>query len=79
MEEFKCTDEGQLAWHLRIKYECSCASKIIDCSQEQYIDNLLAKYGMENCNSVLTPMIQNTRLRKHDCPPPGQEDEERAT
>eukprot|EP00961_Rhodomonas_salina_P010172 136866-Rhodomonas_salina.1 len=42
MEEFKCTDEGQLSWHLGIKYERDRARKIIDCSQEQYIDDLLA-------------------------------------
>lgn len=79
MSEYKCTDEGSLSWHLGIKYERDRAKKLIDCSQEAYINDLLIDSGLADCNAVSTPMVPNTRLRVDDCPPKEEHNEERTT
>ncbi len=47
--EYKCTDKGELGWHLGIKYGRDQRNKTIDASQVQYIDNLLEKTCMTDC------------------------------
>ncbi len=65
---YKCTDEGGLSWHLGIKYERNRKERTIDCSQTQYIEDLLKANGMEDCNPVLTPLEPHARLSKDQCP-----------
>ncbi|MBW0568162.1 hypothetical protein O181_107877 [Austropuccinia psidii MF-1] len=55
-------DLGEVSYVLGIKITRNRALQTIALSQELYIDKILKEYGMEDCKSVVTPMIQNERL-----------------
>lgn len=46
---------------------------VVAIDQEQYIDKLLAKFNMVDCNAAPTPLDVNQRLTKEMCP--GTEEE----
>ena len=58
--EFKVKDMGLLSWLLGIQIEHSNSS--LTLSQSAYIDRILSKFSMQNCNPVSTPIDQNNRL-----------------
>lgn len=58
--EFKVTDMGLLHWLLGIRIEIN--DEGISLSQSAFIDKILARFGMESCNPVSTPMDHNIRL-----------------
>ena len=60
--EFEVKDLGQLHWLLGIKIEFTDSA--ITLSQETYIDKILDKYGMTDCNSLSTPLDPNIQLRE---------------
>lgn len=58
--EFKVNDMGLLHWLLGIRIDFTDDG--ITLSQSAFIDKLLTKFRMEDCNPVSTPMDANQRL-----------------
>ena len=62
---FDMKDLDEAKWILQMKIERSergtGSSKLL-INQEQYIDMILERYGMSNCNPVRTSMANNTHL-----------------
>ena len=58
------TDLGLLHYYLGIEVDQN--PKYIFISQKKYIDDLLNKFRMLDCNSVSTPMEQNQKLVSHE-------------
>ncbi|MBW0497754.1 hypothetical protein O181_037469 [Austropuccinia psidii MF-1] len=59
---FKMEDLGEIQYALGIKASWDRKLKTISLSQELYVHKILAKFGMMECKSVATPMIQGTHL-----------------
>lgn len=70
-QRFKMKDEGELKWCLgmRISYH----KDRITIDQEQYIKNMLARFGMDECKAAPTPASLGVRLSKKDSPRTNQE------
>jgi hypothetical protein len=60
--EFDITDLGLATWLLGL--HITYTSEGINVSQEQYIDKLLKKFGMESSRPVSTPLDKGNKLRK---------------
>jgi len=60
--EFKVNDMGPLHWLLGIQIDFNDAG--ITLSQSSYIDKLLDRFSMQNCNPISTPVDANHRLTK---------------
>ena len=48
----------------------------IEINQEQYIEKLLKRFGLERCKSVETPLAK-IKLTREDCPQEGSEEQGR--
>lgn len=59
---FAMEDLGECKYSLGIQLERDRAAKTITLYQTKYIDNMLLKYGMDECISTSTPMIPNSHL-----------------
>ena len=62
---FEMKDLGKARWILQMKVERSdirLALRTISMSQEQYVEEILERHGMANCNSAKTPMENNIQL-----------------
>jgi hypothetical protein len=57
---FEMIDLGHLHYYLGI--EVIQNSRYIFISHKKYIEELLNKFGMDECNHVFTPMEQNLKL-----------------
>jgi hypothetical protein len=60
--EFKVNDMGTVHWLLGIRIDIDNIG--IRLSQTAYIDTILTRFGMQDCNPVSTPLDVNHRLRK---------------
>lgn len=60
--EFKVSDMGTLHWLLGIQIGYNEAGLML--SQTAYIQRILIKFDMQNCNPVSTPIESNHRLRE---------------
>ncbi|MBW0491237.1 hypothetical protein O181_030952 [Austropuccinia psidii MF-1] len=58
---FEMDDLGEACFVLGIKVTRDRVLKTVALSQELYINKILGEYGMQDCKSVVTPMIQNER------------------
>jgi len=54
--------DGNLEWFLSVRYAFDMKSGAIGCNQEAYIDQLLSKYGLDQCNPTKLPMNPGTDL-----------------
>jgi hypothetical protein len=70
--KFQMKDLGEAKQILGLRVTKSDGAVSID--QGRYIDELLAKFKMQDCNPVSTPLDVNQRLSKEMCP---KNDEER--
>eukprot|EP00253_Pinus_taeda_P029479 PITA_29479 len=59
-KSFEMTDLGYVHYNLGI--EVTQHPKSIFLSQKKYIEDLLKKFGMTECNTLTTPMEQNLKL-----------------
>ena len=75
-KRFTISEVGPLDDLLSMKINYSRINRTMTLSQKHFIDKLLQKSGMQNCNTVSTPMSTSARLTKEDCPqsPAEQED-----
>ena len=75
--EFKLSDIGDIHWLLGIQITRNCESGYSECksdkcdsvhsislNQSVYIDQILLRFGMTNCNPVTHPMDTKIQLRK---------------
>ena len=60
-------DLGLLDWILGMEVVQDPAAKMIRLNQTKYIQDLLVKFNIHDCN-VSTPMDDRDRLSKSDCP-----------
>ena len=61
---FTITDKGKLQWLLGI--EITETERAIELCQRQYIVQILQRFGMQNSNSVSTPLDKKIQLQKAD-------------
>ena len=54
-KRMKMKNEGKVHWYLSVKYDRDPISGAVSASQELYINQILKKWGLENCNSLPTP------------------------
>jgi len=62
---FDMKDLDEAKWILQMKIERSrrdTGSSKLSISQEQYVETILERHGMSNCNPARTPMASNTHL-----------------
>ena len=62
--EFDMTDLGKMKFFLGV--EVTQGSKSIYMSQRKYAQEILCKFGMENCNSTKTPIVPGCKLDKDE-------------
>ena len=67
-KHFELRDIGQTSWLLGIAIKQDLAAGTVSLSQKLYIEDTLKRFGMENCNSVKTPIDYNHSLSKDECP-----------
>jgi len=61
-EIFEMKDLSEAKWILQIKIERSemrLGVRMMSISQEQYMEEILERHGMANCNPARTPMGNN--------------------
>ena len=73
-KDFKISDCRDLCWFLGLKTVKKENS--IEINQEQYIEKLLERFGLESCKSVETPLAE-IKLARQECPQEGNEEQER--
>ena len=73
---FAMRDLGEISSYLRIKIKRDRKNRTVSLSQSKYIEDILKKYGMENCRPILTPIDTNKKLSKAMCPKTPEEIEE---
>ena len=61
---FDMIDNGEISYCLGLTIKRDREKKIITISQENYIENILVKCGMEKCRPVSTPMEPQTKYYK---------------
>ena len=54
-KRFTMTCDGEVHWYLSVKYTRNPDTGAVSASQEQYIDKILKRWGMESCNPLPTP------------------------
>jgi len=62
--EYKMTDLGPIRQFLGLEIERDRKNRILYVHQSRYIQNVLATYGLSECNGDWTPQPTNNRLRK---------------
>ena len=65
MKVFQVSDCCELSWFLGMKIDKKDGSII---SQKKYIMNLIKKFGMSDCKSTATPMVEKQKFCKGMCP-----------
>jgi len=56
--KFPMNVEGPINWYLSVKYDCDPTTGAVSAHQHLYIDKLLKKWGMEQCNPLPPPFPQ---------------------
>lgn len=64
--EFKMKDLGEVKCFMGMRIKIDRELKVLTIDQHEYIDRLLKKFNMYDCNGVSTPMEQNLKLLKND-------------
>jgi hypothetical protein len=64
--EYKLTDLGEAHWILGMEIIRDRKKKTIELSQQQYVETILERFGMQDARPVATPMDPNTRLVKRE-------------
>jgi transposase InsO family protein len=63
---YRMRDLGPARFILGIEIQRNRRKRTISLSQRQYFDNVLARYGMTDCNPVKTPMATNQHISSTD-------------
>jgi hypothetical protein len=70
---FDMKDLGEAHFALGIEIIRDRAQRTLFISQRRYIDNLLRRYGMDDCKPISTPMEVKPKLTRLQCPQSGEE------
>src|SRR3979490_1681703 len=70
---FKMKDLGEIHWLLNLKIECNRTAGTICFSQEAYIDKILANFNLTDAKTHVTPLYQNIKVTKDQCPTTDEE------
>jgi hypothetical protein len=62
--EFDVMDLGDLHWLLGIQIKFG--PKSIELSQTPYIDSVLSRFGLQDCNLTILPIDQHTTLTRYN-------------
>ena len=63
-DRFDMSDNGEISYCLGLTIQRDRKNKIITISQENYLENVLIKCGMDKCRPVATPMEPGTKYYK---------------
>ena len=66
--KFDIKDLGKIRYCLGVEFNQDPDTKSVFMSQKKYIENLLKKFGIQDANSVQTPLDHNTKLNKSMMP-----------
>ena len=66
--QFEMKDLGEASYLLGIQIIRDRKSRILQLSQEQYIDKILKRFYMDSSNPIDTPIHKQTKLSKKMCP-----------
>ena len=67
-KDFDLSDSGELKWFLGGKVEQDRENGIVRLSQEQYCNDVLKRFQMDDCTPVDTPCEANLHLAASDSP-----------
>ena len=65
-KEFEMVDQGEIHFILGMTIKRDRATKTLFISQEKYLENMLIRFGMENCKAVSTPLDTGQTFHKRD-------------
>ena len=60
-------DLGEIHWLLNLKIDRNKISGTINISQEAYINNILARFNLQDAKSYSSPLDPNVKLSKDQC------------
>ena len=61
-------DLGEIHWLLNLKIDRDKTCGTINISQEAYINNILARFNLQDAKLYLSPLDPNVKLSKDQCP-----------
>eukprot|EP00961_Rhodomonas_salina_P294048 3934228-Rhodomonas_salina.1 len=61
-------DANEVSWYLGVSITRDWERGTMKLSQEQYVNDLLKRFNMKDCNTVLTPMEVGVHLTLEGCP-----------
>jgi hypothetical protein len=73
--KYKMKDCGDLEWFLGMRIQRDRANKVITLDQQQYVESVLERFGMQRCNPVSTPASVGVHLTRDMCPTTEEEEE----
>jgi hypothetical protein len=65
---FEMKDMGDVSCYLGININQNLNENIIEIDQKRYLEQILEKYGMDQCKPIGTPMDPNTKLEYFEKP-----------
>ena len=74
-DRFEMKDLGDIKYCLGIQVDRDRIGRVIRLSQQRYIENVLRKFSMDQCNSISTPLDIGHRLSKSQSPQSKEEEE----
>ena len=72
--DYKVKDLGELSWYLGVQFRWAKNRRSVELSQADYVQEVLEKYGMADCNPVSTPALAGVHLSTPDSPPTQEEE-----
>ena len=66
-QKFSITDSGDAEWILGCRITRNRDTHLLMIDQEQFVTSILREFGIENCNTVVTPCLK-CRLTTDMCP-----------
>lgn len=67
-DAFTMKDLGEISSYLGIGIKRDRKNRCLTLNQTKYIEDILKKYGIENCRPLSTPIDVNSKLTKDMCP-----------
>jgi transposase InsO family protein len=65
---FDMKDMGEASYVLGVEIHRNRDKKVLGLSQKAYLNAVLKRFAMENCNPVTVPMVRGTKLSEELCP-----------
>ena len=62
LKEFDMKDKGDLKYFLGLEIDYDRKKGVLKIKQERYLEEILKRYNLENCNPCLTPIESSLKL-----------------